>query len=159
VNFQVKLFDSNCELDKERIDEMVAQFVSIKKVIREKLDNNAKKYGFTVPQLEVIFNLHMTQFITLNVLSERIGLTKSTVSGIITRLEKQGVIKREIPKDNRRIVKLSISEEFERENDIDEIKNQFKTDFICNIIKNSDSEKVNEIIRLLRQLSDLLNEN
>lgn len=159
MNFQVKLFDSNCELDKERIDEMVAQFVSIKKVIREKLDNNAKKYGFTVPQLEVIFNLHMTQFITLNVLSERIGLTKSTVSGIITRLEKQGVIKREIPKDNRRIVKLSISEEFERENDIDEIKNQFKTDFICNIIKNSDSEKVNEIIRLLRQLSDLLNEN
>lgn len=42
------------------------------------------------------------------------NLTKSTVSGIVDRLEKQGVVIREIPKDNRRIVKLSISEDFKK---------------------------------------------
>ena len=85
------------------------------------------------------------------------GLTKSTVSGIVDRLSNQGVVTREIPKDNRRIVNLSISEEFKKNNDICAIKKGFISDLISDSIKNMDPEEVEKMIYGLRQFSLLLN--
>lgn len=160
VNFKEDLPDANDdELAQKQADEIIEIFKNIKKAIGFKFEKSAKKYGFTAPQLGVIFHLHMTPLITLHALSDHMGLTKSTVSGIVDRLEKQGVVVREIPKDNRRIVRLSISEEFKKNNDICKIRKEFITDFISKSIKNTDPEEVNKIIYGLRQFSILLNEN
>ena len=101
----------------EQADRMLELFKDIKKVIsNRKLEKIAKQYGFTAPQLGVILRLYETPTITLHELSTHMMLSKSTVSGIVDRLTKQGVVIREIPKDNRRIIKLSISEEFKKNN-------------------------------------------
>ena len=115
MNFQEDLPSVNDELAQKQADEIIEIFKSIKKATSSKFEKSAKKYGFTAPQLGVIFYLHVMPSITLQALSEHMNLTKSTVSGIVDRLEKQGVVTREIPKDNRRIVKLSISEEFKND--------------------------------------------
>jgi DNA-binding MarR family transcriptional regulator len=157
LNFQEDLPSANDELVQKQADEIIEIFKSIRKSIGCRFEKSAKKYGFTAPQLGVIFHLHVMPSITLDALSKYMLLTKSTVSGIVDRLEKQGVVTREIPKDNRRIVKLSISEEFKKNNDICKIKKEFMADFISESIKNTDSEEVKKIIYGLRQFSILLN--
>ena len=159
MNFREDLPRVNDELVQKQADEIIEIFKNIKKAISSKFEKSAKKYGFTAPQLGVIFHLHVMPSITLQALSEHMGLTKSTVSGIVDRLEKQGVVTREIPKDNRRIVKLSISEEFKKNNDICKMKKEFIADFISESIKNTDPEEVENMIHGLRQFSILLNEN
>ncbi|KZL89687.1 MarR family transcriptional regulator [Clostridium magnum] len=149
----------NDELVSKQADEIIEIFKSIKKTLSCKFEKNAKQYGFTAPQLGVIFHLHHMPSITLNELSEHMMLTKSTVSGIVDRLTKQGVVVREIPKDNRRTVKLSISEEFKKNNDICNMKKTFISDLISNGIKNMDPMEVEKIIYGLKQFSLLLNDD
>ncbi|MVX64749.1 MarR family transcriptional regulator [Clostridium chromiireducens] len=159
MNRQEESLSPNNELVQEQADEILGIFKSIKRSLSCKYEKIAKEYGFTAPQLGVIFHLYMVPSITLNELSDHMGLTKSTVSGIVDRLAKQGVVNREIPKDNRRIVKLSISEEFKKNNDIFAIKKRFFDEFILNSIKEMDSEEVEKIIYGLRQLSVLLKDD
>lgn len=159
MNFQEDLPSTNDELVQKQADEIIEIFKSIKKSVSSRFEKSAKKYGFTAPQLSVIFHLHVMPSITLHALSEHMGLTKSTVSGIVDRLEKQGVVKREIPKYNRRIVNLSISEEFKKNNDICKMKKEFMADFISESIKNTDPEEVEKMIYGLRKFSILLENN
>ena len=159
MNSRDDLTSTNDELAQKQANEIIEIFKSIKRATSSKFEKSAKKYGFTAPQLGVIFHLHVMPSITLQALSEHMNLTKSTVSGIVDRLEKQGVVTREIPKDNRRIVKLSISEEFDKNNDICKMKKEFMADFISESIKNASPEEVENMICGLRQLSILLDEN
>jgi DNA-binding MarR family transcriptional regulator len=159
MNRQEESLSPNNELVQEQADKILEIFKSIKKSLSCKYEKIAKEYGFTAPQLGVIFHLYMMPSITLNELSDHMSLTKSTVSGIVDRLAKQGVVNREIPKDNRRIVKLSISEEFKKNNDIFAIKKRFFDEFLLNSIKEMESEEVEKIIYGLRQLSVLLKDD
>ena len=159
MDFQEDLSSTNDELAQKQADEIIEIFRSIKKASSSKFEKSAKKYGFTAPQLGVIFHLHMMPSITLQALSEHMSLTKSTVSGIVDRLEKQGVVTREIPKDNRRIVELSITEEFKKNNDICSIKKKFVSDLLSDSLKNTNPEEVEKIIYGLRQFSILLSDN
>lgn len=159
MDFQKSLPSVNDEGAQKQADEIIEIFKNIRKAISFKCEKSAKKYGFTAPQLGVIFHLYMMPSITLNNLSEHMNLTKSTVSGIVDRLEKQGVVTREIPKDNRRIVKLSISEDFKKNNDICKMKKEFMASFISESIKKADPDEVKKMIDGLKQLSILLNES
>ena len=156
MNPQENLLSWNNELATKQADEIIDIFKNIKKTLSFKFEKSAKKYGFTATQLSVIFHLYEMPTITLNELSDHMALTKSTVSGIVDRLAKQGVVTREIPEDNRRIVKLSISEEFKKNNDICSIKKAFISDLISNAIKNTDPVEVEKIIYGLRHFSLLL---
>ncbi|MBV7276679.1 MarR family transcriptional regulator [Clostridiaceae bacterium UIB06] len=132
---------------------------SIQKTIRSKSEKVVKKYGFTPPQLRVIFYLYETPSITLNELSEHVMLTKSTVSGIVDRLYNKGVVIREIPKDNRRTVRLSISEDFKKNNNIHDMKKLFIYNLIYNGIIKMGPIEVEKIIYGLKQFSLLLENN
>lgn len=47
-------------------------------------------------------------------LSEKLGLSNSTVSGIIDRLEKQGLVERTRSLEDRRVVYVNVSTEFRK---------------------------------------------
>ena len=159
MNFQEDLPSTNDELSQKQADEIIDIFKNIKKTVRHKFEKIAKQYGFTEPQLAVIFYLDNRPSITLNELSDHMMLTKSTVSGIVDRLAKQGVITREIPEDNRRIIKLSISEEFRKNNDICSMRKGFVSELIYDSIKKMNPEEVEKIIYGLRQFNLLLNQD
>ncbi|AWI03081.1 MarR family winged helix-turn-helix transcriptional regulator [Clostridium drakei] len=146
----------NNELASEQSDKIIEIIKSVQKTLRCKFNECAKKYGFTAPQLAVIVHLYKMPGITLHELSNHLMLTKSTVSGIVDRLSKQGVVVREIPKNNRRTVKLSIEENFKNNNDIDSMKKEFISHIISDAVKNMDAEKVDKIIYGLQEFSLLL---
>lgn len=109
-----------------------------------------------MPQLSVIFHLYKMPYVTLNELSECMMLTKSTVSGIIDRLEKQGIVIREIPEDNRRIVRLSLSNDFKEKHDISSMKKEFISDCILDIIKDMGPVETDNFISSLEHFNSLL---
>jgi DNA-binding MarR family transcriptional regulator len=111
-----------------------------------------RKYKFTAPQAMTIRQLHSTPYITLKELSEKLGLSKGTVSGIIDRLENQGIVIREIPKENRRIVKLSLSAEFTEDIDF----NRIKKDYLFNTIKDTDLKDMENIVYGLEKFHTIL---
>lgn len=156
LNLKSNLSSSDNELLSKQADEIINVFKNIKKTLSSKFNKLAKKYGFTPQQLIVIFHLYKMPSITLNELSDHMGLSKSTVSGIIDRLANQGVVVREIPKDNRRVVNLSLSEEFKKNNDICRLNRDFSTDLIYNLIKNTDPVEVEKMIYGLTQFYLLL---
>ena len=111
-----------------------------------------RKYKFTGPQSMTISQLHSTPYITLKELSERLSLSKGTVSGIIDRLENQGIVVREIPKENRRIVRLSLSPEFTEDVDF----NCIKKDYLFNTFKDANVKDIENIIYGLEKFHTIL---
>lgn len=149
----------NDKLITKQSDKIINLFKIIHKTFTYKFQECAKQYGFTSPQLAVIFHLYKTPGITLNELSSHLMLTKSTVSGIVNRLVSQDVVIREIPENNRRIVRLSISEDFKKNNNIVNMKEHFITHCISDTIKIMDPDSVEKIIHALENFVLLLNED
>jgi MarR family transcriptional regulator, organic hydroperoxide resistance regulator len=128
----------------DQIEKIVELYKLLLKGFREAASMKFKEHGFTVTQLSLMFILYRDPNIMLNELSDRMGLSKSTVSSMVERLEKQGVVVREIPKDNRRIVRLSLKPEFvEKHKDILEFKQKFINDiFKFQDVSMEDADKI-----------------
>jgi DNA-binding MarR family transcriptional regulator len=67
--------------------------------------------GLTMPQLRIMFILSRQDSITPSALAERIHVTPSTVTGLTDRLARQTLIRRQEDPGDRRLVRISLSEE------------------------------------------------
>jgi len=65
--------------------------------------------GFTLPQLSAISILAEHGEQKVSELSEKMGLSDSTVSGILDRLEQKDIIKRKRTQDDRRVVTIFLT--------------------------------------------------
>ncbi|KUO77343.1 MAG: MarR family transcriptional regulator [Desulfosporosinus sp. BRH_c37] len=133
-------------------ERVVYLFKSIQKIYRDQLFEKSRQYGFTGPQIGLIIGLHKNPYLTLKEMSECLGLSKSTVSGIVDRLVEKGVVLREIPADNRRIVRLSLSPDFQKNN----VLNEFATKYINDTLINASQEDLDKIITGLEILYRLI---
>lgn len=83
----------------ERIDRDLG---AIRRALRKPLDNEISRGELTVPQTAVMKVVVGQPGISLKDLSRQISLAHSTVSGIVDRLEKRGMLRRESdPVDGR----------------------------------------------------------
>jgi DNA-binding MarR family transcriptional regulator len=69
----------------------------------------ARRAQLTGPQLTVVKILETMGDLSLTELSERIRSQNSTVTGIIDRMEREGLVTRERSKEDRRVVKLRLT--------------------------------------------------
>lgn len=135
-------------------EKVIFLFKSIQKIYKDLIFEKSREYGFTGPQIGLIIGLNKNPYSTLNEISQWMGLSKSTVSGIVDRLVAQGVVIREIPENNRRIVRLSLSPEFIKKN----IIKDFKDKYIADIFRDVDEEEIEKIISGLEILYRLMKE-
>lgn len=136
-------------------EQIIFLFKSIQKIFRDKIFEKSRQFGFTGPQIMLILALSKKPYSTLNELSKCIELSKSTVSGIVNRLVGRGVVIREIPENNRRIVRLSLSPEFEKNNVIDELMEKY----IMDTLKEASEKDLEQIISGLEILFTLLSQS
>ena len=68
--------------------------------------------GITAPQGMVMGILSKEKTMKITELSSKLSLSNSTVSGIIDRLEKQGMVERNRSEEDRRVVHVSVSPDF-----------------------------------------------
>lgn len=65
-------------------------------------DSHIREMGLTPCQFDVIASLGNTDGMSMKDLAEATLVTKGTLTGIVDRLEKKGVVRREVPPENRR---------------------------------------------------------
>jgi DNA-binding MarR family transcriptional regulator len=88
-------------------------------------------------------------------LSLKMGLSDSTVSGILDRLEQKDIIKRERTKDDRRVVKISLTGKSK------EFCNDFrrkKEEYFTQLLKNLSEQEIKDIIKGLEILNHALSD-
>jgi DNA-binding MarR family transcriptional regulator len=86
-------------------------------------------------------------------LSLKMGLSDSTVSGILDRLEQKDIIKRERIKDDRRVVKISLTGKSK------EFCNDFRRKregYFTHLLKSLSEQEIKDIIKGLEILNRVL---
>lgn len=71
----------------------------------------AGRYGLTGPQLAVIKMLEPVGKLSLSELSDRIRARNSTVTGIIDRMEREGLVLRKRSNEDRRVVNIELTDQ------------------------------------------------
>ncbi len=75
---------------------------------------HVRQMGLTAPQFDVLVTLGNTPGMTMNVLAKKTLVTKGTLTGIVDRLEQKGLVRREVPPENRRCFKIVLTEAGEK---------------------------------------------
>jgi DNA-binding MarR family transcriptional regulator len=79
---------------------------AIRQILRQPLEAEIARGGLTGPQQSAMSVLVASGGMSLKHLSKELGLAHSTVSGIVDRLEKQGLVKREASQSDRRVTQI-----------------------------------------------------
>ena len=112
----------------------------------------SKRFGLSVQDGYLVREISSQPGITLSELSDLLGLSKSTVSSMVARLEEKGILTREIPRNNRRIVQLRISSELRQNPEISLLRSQMMEGFL----KELSQEDATVIINGLEKLNELM---
>jgi len=110
--------------------------------------------GITLPQSMVIGILLKEKILKITDLSRKLSLSNSTVSGIVDRLENQGIVKRERSEQDKRVVYVSISSNF-----MDQNPYKLLEDNIENTMNKGTPEELEKIFEGLNALKKLIYNN
>ena len=113
-----------------------------------------RKHGLTAPQLIVLQEINKRSEISPGRLAKTISLSQATVSGIVKRIEKQGLVIRQQDNTDRRkvIVKATIDAEKVLKSDVSIMQDSFIESF-----NNLYRWEQNMILSSLQRLATLLN--
>jgi DNA-binding MarR family transcriptional regulator len=96
--------------DKPHVDAIVETLVYLYTESRRLTKERARAFGLTGPQLTVVKVLEQLGDLSLSSLSARIRAQNSTVTGIIDRMEREDLVRRERSEADRRIVHIALTD-------------------------------------------------
>jgi DNA-binding MarR family transcriptional regulator len=96
--------------NKPEIDAIVETIIYLYTESRRITKDMASSFGLTGPQLTILKLLESFPELSLSTLSERIRAQNSTVTGIVDRMEREGLVRRERSRTDRRVVHLRLSD-------------------------------------------------
>jgi DNA-binding MarR family transcriptional regulator len=91
--------------------ELERHLAAIRQEIRRPVEAEFAKGGLTGPQRNAMQALMKSDGQSLSELTAQLGLAHSTVSGIVDRLEKRGMVKRQTNPKDRRNTRIMVSKE------------------------------------------------
>ena len=117
-------------------------------------ESNAIKGGFTVPQRIVMGHLVRYGDLSVKELSQKVGLSHSTISGIVDRLERKGLVMRSQHQQDRRITKVTTTDS--GKNHINMLPHQMFSGIVevFNQTTIDEQTKIMEALTTLRKLLD-----
>lgn len=122
--------------------------------IKKNLGTRFNSFNLTGPQGMLMGILNRYGEMKVSDLSEKLGLSNSTVSGIIDRLEKQDLVKRTRSESDRRVVYVSTTEKFNKafEKNFKELENDFSR-----MMSKATPQEMDTILEGLHLLEKILN--
>lgn len=93
--------------------EVARLFFEVSKNLKQCAHKSFEDVGITIPQSMVIRTLIKFGEMKVTELSSKVNLSNSTVSAIVDRLEKQGLVMRRRSEEDRRIVFVNVTEKVE----------------------------------------------
>jgi len=92
----------------QTVESLVDHLLTIQHILRRATDADIERSGLTGPQISVLEVLASTDGLSIKELSQRVRLAHSTVSGIVDRLERQGLVQRLPDENDRRFSRISV---------------------------------------------------
>ncbi|HEX3030336.1 MAG TPA: MarR family transcriptional regulator [Clostridia bacterium] len=136
-----------------KIEEVTRLFRDVGHLIKQNMNRGFEDVGLTPPQFMVITALTKTGRMKVSELSRAVGLSNSTVSDILDRLEKQGVISRERSEEDKRVVYVKVTPKFEC---MHQGIHQRTREYFEDILDRGTPEEVNTVIEGLKTFKKLL---
>lgn len=96
--------------------EVIKKIKDIKEAFHQLMTSQLKTLNVTAPQGMILGILAKNGPQTMSALSDKMGLSKSTVSAIVDRLEKAGHVKREKSPTDGRVVFVRLKDAFKEKN-------------------------------------------
>ena len=91
------------------ITEIMQSLRRIFKAIQDYSYDVSDKFGTTGPQLWALKTISQNENLSLGELGRRMYLHPSTITGLIDRLEKKGLVERDRDQTDRRVIKLRLT--------------------------------------------------
>ncbi len=131
---------------------VVKQLKHIMLLIKNGIHQRCREMNLTGPQGMLVGILAHHGGMKISDLSERMGLSNSTVSGIVDRLENQGIVERLRSKEDRRVVRVNVTTQYKAE-----AKNKFeiiekRLEAIMNEANEEEVKKVFDGLEILQKL-------
>ena len=132
------------------IEDLIRQFV---RIMNKRLRDSVKHTSITSPQLFALLCIYREGGLTIGDLCERMFLACSTISGLIDRLEKIQLVERYRDEEDRRVVRLKLTEKGVNctQSILEKRKEQFEKD-----LKMIDIERQEELITNLNLLLEIM---
>lgn len=133
--------------------QILTNFKFIQHAFKKKMHAHFKELELTAPQGMLMFTVHSKGSMKISEISKLMGLSNSTVSGIVDRLEAQGYVNRVRSEEDRRVVNVHIADEMNKKliSHEDMYENLMK-----DALQSASKEEINQIELGLQILSDLL---
>ncbi|OPJ63081.1 MarR family winged helix-turn-helix transcriptional regulator [Clostridium oryzae] len=133
--------------------EIIRILKRLEKGVHKTMGHHFKELNLTAPQGMILGVLSHYGEMKISDLSKKMGLSNSTVSGIVDRLENEELIKRSRSQADRRVIYVSVTDKFRKTSE-----EHFKkmTDRFNNLITSASDEEIEAIINGLQTLEKLL---
>ncbi|WP_407313423.1 MarR family winged helix-turn-helix transcriptional regulator [Desulfosporosinus sp. SB140] len=128
-------------------------FHEVMSLFRQSMSRVFEDAGITAPQGMVIGILSREKTLKITELSARLSLSNSTVSGIIDRLEKQGIVERNRSEQDKRVVYVNISPKFREQH---QYFHKQMEENVASILNKGTPEELKKICEGLETLKKLL---
>lgn len=132
--------------------EVVKLFKQVVALLKQNMLKGFENTGITPPQGMLIGSLSKYGKLKISDLSDNLGLSNSTVSGIIDRLEKQEMVIRTRSQEDKRVVYVSLSEKFEEGHHNFHRRAEENIQAIMDRGTNEDLEKIMDGLNTLKKL-------
>ncbi len=132
--------------------------VKLLKQVMDKIKDNVKKafkdIGLTGSQGMLVGILSNHGDMKISDLSKKMGLSNSTVSGIVDRLEREGIVERNRSREDRRVVLVSLSSQFKIESKKYFKQTETRIDNMMSEATSEEIEKVYEGLDILKRVME-----
>ena len=142
--------------ESSRIEEMLTAIKRIVSLIKQNFERDFKKMHVTQSQILVMRVLNQYGDMKISDISRELDLSNSTVSGIIDRLVEKKIVKRKRSEEDRRIVMISLAEEYRQP-----VKKQLNAfaNKMRRALSTTTEEDLDSIMQGLEKLESILEES
>ncbi len=144
------------ELDKKEeaaLDEMLSRLVRMIAEVRKRQASITSVHGVTMLQATAVHALRKSGPINITELAKQLRLKQSTVSSLVDRMERDGLVRRVQSSTDRRAVKLRLTE---KADDVAEQVNVSPYDFFKMLLRELDGEERATLGRILQKVEGAL---
>ncbi|WP_138207483.1 MarR family winged helix-turn-helix transcriptional regulator [Haloimpatiens lingqiaonensis] len=140
--------------DANKSMEIVRMLKQVMDSIKQSVRKEFEDMNLTAPQGMIIGMLSHEGKMKISDLSKRIGLSNSTISGIVDRLEKQGFVERIRSEKDRRVVYVDVNSEFRKNSKDRFCQIQRKMETVISKTSDEEADKILEGLSILKEVVD-----
>ena len=111
-------------------------------------------YGLTAPQLTTLHAINRLQPVTAGAVADAIHLGRPTLTGILNRLESRGLVARSRSRQDRRVVKIRLTDE--GQSILKNAPSLLQDEFLDELAKLKKWERT-QILATLQRIADMMN--